>query len=254
MLIRDRLKKSAQQLAKNESVADVRIGLCYVAVQLENGATGLAYIFLDSIQGGCSAYESLRPLTGRSAQELLELFDSTHMIASAIALATANALFNKPDDNLFDGPSLGAMALEATDKVAMVGHFAPLVKDVCQRTEKLYIFERQARPADDILDIEQAGDYFPECQVAILSSTSIINNSIDRLLALAAHCREVVLVGSSTPLISAAFDYTPVTLLSGITIRQPQGILQCVSEGGGTPSFKPYTEKVNLRLTPNENL
>lgn len=254
MPVRQKIKESALKLTGNQRVAEVRIGLCYVAVQLENGATGLAYIFLDHIQGGCSAFESLRPLAGRSAQELLELFDSTEMIASAIALATANALFNKPDDDLFDGPALGAMALKAADKVAMVGHFAPLVKEVCQRSGELFIFERHARPTEGILNIERAGEYFPECQVAILSSTSIINNSIDHLLALAAHCREVVLVGSSTPLASMAFDQTPVTLLSGITIKKPRGILQCISEGGGTPSFKPYTEKVNLRLTPNKSL
>ena len=40
---------------------------------------------------------------------------------------------------------------------------------------------------------------------------------------------------------------TPVTLLSAIVVEDAAGLLQAVSEGGGTPAVRPCTRKVNLR-------
>ena len=233
MSIIHKLKDEAMLLAGQRRVVEARIGLCYVAIQLDNQAIGLAYTFLDGIERGCSAYESLAPLVGRSAQELLVLYESTDPISSAVALATANAVFNNVEEALLDGPALEAMTLEKGDNVAMVGHFAPLVKEIRQQVAGLHIFERQARPEDGILSIKQAESLFPQCQVAIISSTTLINHSLDHLLKLSDHCREVVLVGSSTPLNKAIFCGSPVTLLSGIIITHPAQLLQRVSEGGG---------------------
>jgi hypothetical protein len=58
----------------------------------------------------------------------------------------------------------------------------------------------------------------------------------------------VTLLGPSTPLLPEAFADTPVTWLSGIRIENPAQVLRVVSEGGGTRTFSPYVQKVNLRL------
>lgn len=249
MSFRTLLKSAAFSLASDIKVTDVRIGLCYCAVELDNKQVGLAYIFRDNLGGGCSVYDTLRPLAGRPARDLLSLFDATGEIESAIALATANALFNTSDKNYISGPAVEQLKLRAEDRVAMIGHFTPLVKEIRQRVAQLNIFEREARPEEEILAIETADELLPQCQVALITSTTIINNSIDALLELAKECREVVMVGSSTPLLSEVLDKTPVTLLSGITIQDGRDILQIVSEGGGTPSFKGFVKKVNLSCT-----
>ena len=61
-------------------------------------------------------------------------------------------------------------------------------------------------------------------------------------------CREVVMLGTSTPMSKAVFADTPVTLLSGIVVNDATGVLQAVSEAGGTPAIRAYTNKVNLRV------
>ena len=70
----------------------------------------------------------------------------------------------------------------------------------------------------------------------------------DNILNAARLCREVVLLGASTPLISDAFAGTAVTFLSGVIITRPQEMLRIVSEGGGVRSFKNNVRKVNLSL------
>ena len=51
-------------------VADVRIGLGYTAVQLDDGHVGLAYTFRDQAQPGCNAFDTARPLAGKPAAEV----------------------------------------------------------------------------------------------------------------------------------------------------------------------------------------
>ena len=97
--------------------------------------------------------------------------------------------------------------------------------------------------------MSEAEHLLPQCQVALLTSTAIINQTADHLLALAGGCREIIFLGASTPLIPEVFEGTGVTLLSGVTVLAPEAILQIVSEGGGMRFFKSSIEKVNLPLS-----
>lgn len=68
------------------------------------------------------------------------------------------------------------------------------------------------------------------CAIALITSTAIINNTLDELLDAASDCREVVVLGPSTPLFPDAFIGMPVTLLSGVEVISDE-ILGVVSEG-----------------------
>lgn len=115
-------------------------------------------------------------------------------------------------------------------------------------TTEARIFEQVSEREGDLLPEEDAYSLLPGCGVALITSTSIVNQTIDRLLAAAQNCREVVLLGASTPLVPEPFAGTSVTLLSGVIVLEPEEILRRVSEAGGTRSFKDHVRKVNLRL------
>jgi hypothetical protein len=235
-------------LAKRRHVADVRIGLGYIAVLLDNGNAGLAYTFLDEATGGCSVYRNIRPLAGRPAADLLELFTAGGRIEAALALATANALFNRPGRAYQPGDILEHLRIGPEDHVGMVGHFGPLVPAIRKQAAALHIFEQIALPQGGLLPVAAAEDLLPDCQVVMLTSTSLINATADRLLELARGCREVVFLGASTPLCADVFKDTGVSLLSGVTVDNSGAILQIVSEGGGMRYFKGAIDKVNLLL------
>jgi hypothetical protein len=71
---------------------------------------------------------------------------------------------------------------------------------------------------------------------------------MDEFLHAAAGCREVVVLGATTPLLPAAFKHTPVTCLSGVVVTSPAEVLRVVSSAGGMRQFKGYVQKVNLPL------
>jgi uncharacterized protein (DUF4213/DUF364 family) len=248
MSIRRRLKEIGIARAQGVAVADVRIGLIYTAVYLDNGRAGLAYTFLREWEEGCRLLEGSLPLCGKPASELIPFLDSQDRIESAVGLATCNALFNFGQKRLRGGDVLEFVRFLPEDSVGMVGHFAPLVPALRERASSLKIFERIGKPEGDLLPEMEAYRCLRECQVAFITSTSIVNGSIDPLLKAVRSCREVVLLGATTPMIPEAFTETPVTVLSGVVVTEPLEILRVVSEGGGMRIFKNHIRKVNIRL------
>ena len=129
MQLQERIKAAAIPLAEGRRVADVRIGLGYTAVLLDSGSAGLAYTFLDEAGGGCSVYRNIRPLAGRPAEDLLRLFTAGGRIEAALALATANALFNRPERTHRPGDILQHLRNRSRRQRGHGGPFWPIGAD-----------------------------------------------------------------------------------------------------------------------------
>jgi uncharacterized protein len=242
------LKDELRQKCQNAITKDVRIGLGYTAVRFDDDRTGVAFTFRDRNSGCCSSFFRDRPLAGQPAKELLKMLGAVDLVGSAIGLATANAAANKDYLKTDAGDILDVLDLKPTDRVGMVGFFAPLIYSLERRVKSIDIFEERLDFSENLRPASDAVKAMSSFNVAIFSSTTIINKTIDELLSSAKGCREVVLLGSSTPMSPETFVSTPVTWLSGITVNDSDGILRLVSEAGGTRFFKPYVTKWNLRL------
>ncbi len=241
-----RIVDCLHERAGKARVVEVRIGLGYTAVLLDDNQLGVAYTFHDEAVGGCSVFRGIRPLANRLAADLLVLLESSDPIEAGVGLACANALANRSGTGMQAGDILERISLRPEDHVGMVGHFGPLVTTIQERAATLTVFERIDLPAGLLRPTAEAFDILPHCQVALITATSIINHTIDRLLQAASHCREIVVLGASTPLLPAAFGEKEVTLLSGVLVKDPPAVLQVVSEGGGMRQFSPFVQKVSL--------
>jgi len=248
-VIIERIERLLEAEARSTRIADVRIGLGYTAVLTESGSTGLAYTPREELGRGCSVLSGSRPLVGRDAVELLAYLRSAGALERAVGLATANALIGTHEiKNTFEGDVLDVLALKSGDRVGMVGYFGPLVPRVESQVASLTIFERSPGWTAGVQPAERAVDLLPSCTGALITSTTLITESLDALLHAAAGCRVVALLGPSTPLLPEAFDGTPVTWLSGTMVTHPMEVLRVVSEGGGTREFSPFSRKVNIRI------
>ncbi len=246
-----RLIPCLRAAAGNVRVADVRIGLGYTAVLLEDGNVGVAYTFRDQAQAGCSAFDGIRPLSTRPAADLLALLESEDVIKAAVGLACANALANRKDETSLDGDVLEHLDLRPEDHVGMVGNFGPLVCTIQKRVRSLSVFERIEQASGLLRPQKEALQVLPRCQVALITATAIINHSIDALIDAAAGSREVVLLGASTPLLTQVFGAQNVTMLSGVLVKNSEEVLRVVSEGGGMREFSPHVRKVTVRVGPS---
>jgi uncharacterized protein (DUF4213/DUF364 family) len=131
-----------------------------------------------------------------------------------------------------------------------VGCFGPLVEPIRRRVRTLSIFERGPRLTPDLFSEEQAAEILPRCSVALITATTLINGTIDAMLAAAASCREIVLLGPSTPLVPEIFRSSSrrVTLLAGVVVTHAEQLLRTVAQGGSTRDFKGAVAKVNVRV------
>lgn len=246
-MIAQSLKNMVAERFAPQRVADVRIGLGYTAVMLADGRTGVAYTFRDRTPPDCSAFAGTRPLAGRTSTELLDYLESEHPVEAAVGLACANALLNQGGEDFREGDLLNVLSVGFLDRVAMVGFFGPLVGPLRKRARELLIFEHDTSRGDGVMPAEEAPAFLPQCEVAVITSTALLLGELDRLLEAARGCREVALVGASTPLAPSVFGPLGVTLLSGVVVTDGPGVLRVVSEGGGMAFFGGHVRKVNVR-------
>jgi len=231
-------------------VQELRIGLSYTGVRLDDGSAGLAYTFKDNLPTGCTILGGDRPVAGRPAHELLRFVGSTMWIEASVGLATVNALINRETGSEQEGDVLDILDLRKEDRVGMVGFFGPLIASIRKKVRDLTIFERADRSIKGLLPAEKALQELPQCDVALITSTSLINGTMDSLIEASRRCREIVLLGASTPLFPEVFQPLGVTMLSGVIIADPPSIFRVISEGGGMKFFGGYLQKVNLRIGP----
>jgi hypothetical protein len=233
-------------LAAARSVTDVRVGLGYTAVQLDDGRCGLAYTFRHATGGGCCVVKKAGTLCGQSASELAQSAHSQDSIVAALGLATLNAL--TPSGLPSAGDILDLLAIEPTETVGMVGYFSPLVGPLKSKAKKLHIFEQRDDMGLGVLPASAEEKLLPECQVVIVSATTLLNRTIDTILGYCQGAREVAILGPSTPLLPSVFASHGVTILSGMEVTDPSQALRIISEGGGTRQLLDATRKVGLRI------
>ncbi len=242
----------------NSVVSDIVVGRKYSAVQLVDGSAGVALTQHPVWSAGCcgdpdagvappQAGAAFQGYIGRSSAELVENLRSPDSVTAAVALAAVNALVNRADVPLLPGDLLEYLAVRPEDIVGMVGFFGPLVRPLRSRCRHLHIFER--RDEGDCLPADEAYEVLPKCDIAIITSGTITNGSIDGLLAACASCREVAMVGASTPMLPSAFADTPVTWLSGSVVADVAHTVEIVAAGGGRKEFNRYLTKGNLRAS-----
>jgi uncharacterized protein (DUF4213/DUF364 family) len=233
--------------AAGRTVVDLRVGVGYTGVLLDDGRCGLAYTFRDAAPDrGCNVLGEAGTLAGRAAADVARFARSPDPIAAAIGLATLNALGEPPA--AADADVLDVIDPRAQDEVGMVGYFRPLVEPLRKRAKALHVFERQADAAAGLLPAEAAADILPRCRIAIVTATSLLNRTMDALLLSCRNAREVVVLGPSTPLQPDLFAGRGVTCLSGVWVTDGPRALRIISEGGGTRRLQPALRKVCLRI------
>lgn len=249
-IILKRLYDRVLPAAKNRTVTDLRIGLGYVGVRLNNGSAGIAAVLLDGLPNGCTMMPSAGTFAGSYATELLQyLAGGKNSLELAIGLATANALIDVPCDQAEDREATTYFNLQQGEKVAMVGLFSPLVKRIEATGAVLTVIEKNPRRRE-LLSFEQKQKALKDCNVAIITATTLLNQTFEETVSLLGRPRAVALMGPSTPLMLDIFQDTPVTHLGGAIVADTVHVMQTISEGVGTPALRSYLRFVNMTRPP----
>ena len=248
MELNNRLYNHFKNKAQSVTVGIVSIGLGYTAVTTSDGGMGLAYTYFQD-KTSCVLLNRAVDYENRSASELLECINSENTIERSMALALINALNydqalklpeDKKNQRLFDGFGIG----EGT-RIAMVGYFGPLVDILKLRKAKLEILDESRKLGQEDEFYKKLGSW---ADVLFLTSTSILNNTAEKILGHAHPGIKTVMLGPSTPMVKEAFEHMPVHMLAGTVPVDKDKILKAVRHGMGTPVLHKYSRKSYLEL------
>jgi uncharacterized protein (DUF4213/DUF364 family) len=222
----------------------------FCAVQLADGSTGLCYAMLGDTAERLRALAPSR-WVGGEALALAEGFAGADAAARSVGLAAVNALTRhlldragfQPD---FATSSLGSLPLGPGDRLGMVGYFPPLVRRAREAGIPLTVVElrsdlvQEAHGLTVTLDPARLAD----CSKIVCTSTTLLNASLDALLAHGRGAREFVIIGPSAGCVPDPLFARGVTGLGGAWVSDASTLLARAERG---ERWGDATRKFSLR-------
>ncbi|MFZ5909899.1 MAG: Rossmann-like domain-containing protein [Chloroflexota bacterium] len=167
-------------------------------------------------------------LLSRSARELAELAFSASPLEASIGVAALNSLLEVDESQAVEVNAAEVLAERGKDRnVALIGSF-PFIPQLRQSAGQLWVIEQ--RPSEGEYPAEAAPDLLPRADLVAITSSALVNGTLDGLLALCPPQSTVMLLGPSTPLSPVLFDYG-VDILSGARVVDEAAVLRTVGQG-----------------------
>jgi uncharacterized protein (DUF4213/DUF364 family) len=234
----------------------VVVGLFFTGVKLDNGIAGASATPIKTIPEAvcCPSSAMAMPfpgkLHGRRAADLAREAFSTHGIRRAIGIATVNALADycwqrrpHPEVTLRHGvDAFDATDIRPGDRVVVVGAFVPFLKELKRRDQPFLVLEQDPATlkADELpffRPAEQAAEILPQADVVLITGSTLVNNTLEGLLALAPSAARVTIVGPTVGMLPDAFLARGADVLGCVRITAPDPFLDLLAEGGSGYHF-----------------
>ena len=244
----------------NIAVERAVIGLFFTGVKLTAGpngeqTAGTCATPRDAIPGDVCCPVSARAagfqtLAGRPAAELIEGALAGSGLSRAVGIATLNALAElcwrrRPNPGvalLAGADAFDASEIREGERVVIVGAFIPFLKELKRRHQPYLVLEQNPatlkpeempfyRPAD------LAPEIVPMADVLLITGATLLNDTLEDLLALARPEARVTVLGPTVGMLPDAFLARGADILGSVRITRPDAFLDLLAEGGSAPHF-----------------
>jgi uncharacterized protein len=225
----------------------------FCAIELDDGSLGLSYVLLDPstralvVRGGAPELG----LEGADALEVARWFAGPSGARRALGFAAVNALTRC----LFDragyqppasGDSIGMVAPQASDHVGMIGLFPPLVPRIVGSGARLTVVELRSDLVGkrDGYRVTTDRAELGGCNKVIATSTMLLNDTLDDMLAACSNARSFALIGPGAGCLPDPLFARGVTLEGGTWITDREAFRAALA--AGTP-WTAAARKVAIR-------
>ena len=248
------------------TVERVVIGIFFTGVKLSDGSGGLCFTPIKEIPEAVCCPSSARAMpwpgrfTGRKAADYVCDLHRASPLQRAVNIAILNAMSEscrKRRPDLFPGIVFGRDALETIPLpdegyVVVVGALVPVLRRLKAREKPFGILELDLRTLkpDELPFAIPPGDAaaaLRRAEMLIITGTTLLNDTLEPLLAGARPGAVIAVVGPTASLLPSAFFRRGVTVLGGDIVTDPDRLLDTIAEGGsGYHFFGKSAEKVNV--------
>ena len=215
-------------------IDDVRIGLKYTAVKIGN-RIGLAHTMSD-------LKDTPRDVGKLVGMKLTSLVHSWNLTEAGIGAAAINAQLKPKYYKKINIFKHVLNIFKKYEDIGIIGKF-PFIESMKNNKNNIYVFEH--KPVTGCLPASATEYLLPKCDLVIISGTTIINKTLERLLEISNGY--TIVIGPTTPLSSVLFEFG-ADLIAGVIANNgyKNNLLNIVSQGGGTRDFQSVVENVYM--------
>ncbi len=230
----DRLYRDLALGVADHEVRRLVCGRRWLMVEGPGGA-GLAYL----PKNPASLHATMPKLRCRSLRQLAQLCQSWDPLEMAVGVAAINAHYNRFDLHGVSGGDGAATFRRESGRVVVIGGF-PGQQELLPRAQ---VIDSDPKPGE--YPIVAIDTLVPGCAAAVVTSSTLINRNLPRILRLS-HGARVALIGPATPLTPRLHDYG-IEVLGGLVVRDARGLASAIEEGAGPREFSLYGYYGHLR-------
>ena len=233
------------------TTVDLCIGLRYTCAVVESGGErfiGFSYTPLEDIP---HPHQEISDYGDISIGNVCDLVKSVNYVTRAAAIAYLNAVSSAitevPADSL-GRDLLDVMEFSSDDVVAFIGYIGPLVRRVKEVVRDVYVLERNPLRRQDALPDTAAPRVLPRANKVVITGASIVNDTLDQVLALCRGADEVALVGATASLYPEPFFSAGIKYIAGFRAdrKHVDDAVKCIKLAGGTRELYRYGSKYVL--------
>ncbi len=262
------------------AVESVIVSLGYTAVTLEGNHVGLAYTMLrDVSKGTCSRTRLAGHYHSKTALELAGLHISSDLRDRGIAVAAINALsiFIIRSDSSIQKTSKDFFEIlqhPPGSRLLMIGFIRPLAMGLAKRGYEVVVYDdnphhgkndseagkggkkghnenkganrengKEQSDAQSHITLAPTQPSIDGFDILVISGSSLVNQTIDGLLAETKTGQEIILIGPSSGCLPGPLFRRGVHAVGGMEVLEPKEALIAIQEGGGTMTFQPFCQK-----------
>jgi uncharacterized protein (DUF4213/DUF364 family) len=223
-------------------VKNVTLGVSWTAVNAKY--CGLAKTYGIPVKHG-NYVTDMGNLTNKTSLELAAYAKSWNLTEASIGVAAINSMV-APQKESFDLNADKFILGKGKGKnVVMVGAFPFMdaLKAVAKEMVVLELDPYQLNAKEGILPDSAAEYVIPDCDLLIITGSTLINKSMERLLSLARNSNAyTVILGPSTVMSEVLFDYG-ADMIAGAEVVNSDAIIRKISQSGGM---------INSKVCPGE--
>jgi len=245
-------------------VDDLVIGVFFTGVKISSGHAGVAFTPIGEIPEAvcCPTTAARMPQAGKlerkSLSEILPYALDANVLKSAIGISALNALSQSILESgrgqeyrvVKDADGFDLLEIRPDETVSLIGAFGPYIRRLKTMGNPFFIIEKNPQT----LRAEEMKYFRPPSEMAatlkkseaiIITGTAIVNHTIDAILSSIEIGKRTGIIGPTASMIPDAFFERGVQVMAGIQIRDPEGMIKILKQGGsGYHLLQECSEKI----------
>ncbi|MDD4402577.1 MAG: DUF364 domain-containing protein, partial [Desulfitobacteriaceae bacterium] len=240
-----RIKELLGEQFEEITVTRAVLGLFFSGVKLSTGYGGLCFTPIKEIPEAVCCPSSARAmplsgkLSGRGVQEYLNDIFGSNILKRTLGIAVLNALstayLDLPEGEKYESAdgqkyeilkgqdAFDLLELKQGQKTVVVGALVPILKRLLKEKQDFTVLEMDSRTLkgaelDHYAPATAALQYIPGADSLVITGATILNNSLEGLLAMSKKEARVLVTGPTVSMLPDAFFEKGVTMLGGVIV------------------------------------